>query len=122
MEPPPERFPGESRDPPIRLLSAATVDPGFSPGQRLRIVSLGHLVSCQEPPGRRHAPPEDRLHDKAISMQGSMTGLICLVPTTKAGRRPRSNTASWRRYDRSWIGLLCGGDGHSHSNWPRSDG
>jgi hypothetical protein len=23
--------------------------------------------NCEEPPGRRHAPPEDRLHDEAIS-------------------------------------------------------
>ena len=29
MKPPPERFPGESRDPPIRLPSAGRVGPGF---------------------------------------------------------------------------------------------
>ena len=30
---------------------------------------------CEEPTGRRHAPPEDRLHDEAISRWGSMTGI-----------------------------------------------
>ena len=45
-EPPPERFPGASRDPSARLLSAGRVGPGFPPGQRIyRIVPLNHLVS-----------------------------------------------------------------------------
>jgi len=40
---------GESRDPPIRLLSTGRVGPGFRRGSVYRIVSLGHLVSSEEP-------------------------------------------------------------------------
>jgi hypothetical protein len=45
-KPPPDSFPGESRDPFIRLLSARRVGLGFPPGQRIyRILPLNHLVS-----------------------------------------------------------------------------
>jgi ACS family tartrate transporter-like MFS transporter len=30
------------------------------------IKQLGLTNHCEEPPGRRYAPPEDRLHDEAI--------------------------------------------------------
>jgi hypothetical protein len=40
MKPPPDRFPGESRDPFIRLLNARRVGPGF---RRESVFTVSHL-------------------------------------------------------------------------------
>jgi hypothetical protein len=42
---PPERFPGESRDPPIGLMSARRVDPGFRRGSVFIIVERSEAIS-----------------------------------------------------------------------------